>query len=635
MNIEGLISQYSPIGDMITFIICVVILFIIATTLYFARDRKFGYLKKSLHFILVGAVTNMCFFYVVKYQSSAIWAVYVLRDIYHICFLICLYCFLSYLREMLNVERQHFYAVSILTKVLLVAAIVFDVLSPITKFGFCIADGEWTDPVVNPFNIFYFYSVISMLIMLLAFSNRLIKSVRICLIATELVIAMIMGYQAHLNVNTFSSFTYILPILVVMILLHSRPFDDKTGSMGVSSFESYIKQMVRKSKSVDYMVLKLNFGTLDEMPIELGKILSSFWHRNFRHAVLFRLEHDLFLLAIPRKVQNNNSEEKIKEVIEQKLNSYYTKFQIAYKLIGLFDINFIENTTDIIGIIKYLLINMEENSTQLIDSEKREELKLLKIIKESLSDIEKQNNLEDERVLAYCQPIRNMKTGKYDTAEALMRLSLPEKGFIMPAMFISLAEQYGHIHALTRIMLNKICKQIKELEEEGYDFKRISINFAASEIVAEDFCDEILEMISQYDIDPSKIGIELTETQNEKDFMIVKSKMEILKNAGMTIYLDDVGTGYSNLDRIVRYDVDVVKFDRFFILEAEKDNKIVKMMRHLSEAFRDLNYTLLYEGVETEENEELCMQCGADYIQGFKYSEPVPVEELRDFFEKN
>jgi len=128
--------------------------------------------------------------------------------------------------------------------------------------------------------------------------------------------------------------------------------------------------------------------------------------------------------------------------------------------------------------------------------------------------------------------------------------------------------------------------------------------------------------------------IELTESQTEGDFLIINQKMKVLRDAGMTLYLDDIGTGYSNLDRIVCYDVDVVKFDRFFLLEAEKSSKIVKMISHLSQAFRDLDYKLLYEGVETKEHEEICMNCGADYIQGFKYSKPIPIEELRSFFEK-
>ena len=296
--------------------------------------------------------------------------------------------------------------------------------------------------------------------------------------------------------------------------------------------------------------------------------------------------------------------------------------------------SFVEKVSDFIEIVKYLLSIMDENTSFVVDEKKKEELKLYKAITENLADIEKKNNLEDERVLVYCQPIRNMSTGKYDTAESLMRLNLPDIGIVMPGMFVPIAENYNHIHTLTRILLNKLCKKIKELENEGYQFERISVNIAASEIKLEDFCDEIFEIISRNGVNPTKIGIELTETQNERDFIILKNKMKLLKEAGMTLYLDDVGTGYSNLDRIVRYDVDVVKFDRFFLLEAEKNMKIEKMIQHLSQAFRDLDYRLLYEGVETKEHEELCLNCGADYIQGFKYSKPVPIEEVKNFFSR-
>jgi len=277
---------------------------------------------------------------------------------------------------------------------------------------------------------------------------------------------------------------------------------------------------------------------------------------------------------------------------------------------------------------------MGENKMVLVDEKRREELRKIRAIMDNLEDIVSKKDLNDPRVLAYCQPIRNMKTGRFDTGEALMRMSIPDHGMVMPYLFIPLAENMGIIHELTKIMLNKVCTQIRELDGAGYQFKRISINFAASEIRSDRFCPEVLGIIRQNGVDPSRIGIEITESQNEGDFEIVKSKMRELREAGMTLYLDDVGTGYSNLDRIVRYDVDVVKFDRFFLLEAEKDSKVEKMLEHLSQAFKDLEYSLLYEGVENEENEALCMKCGADYIQGFKYSKPIPIEELTNFFEK-
>jgi len=631
MVVEKLVANYSPVGDMITMIICWVLLFVIVRVLSSSRDRKFVFLKRSLHFILFGAGSNIGFYLAISKYECTSWVLYLLRDIYHISFLCCMYCFILYMKNMLDVKGLVANTVAYVTRIVFCLCAILDLFSPITKVGFYEKDGLWYDSLVSAYNFFYVYTLLILCAMLLIYSKRLIRSLRVCLIATEIVVVVIMIYQGFLNINSFSGFTYILPVLVVFILIHSKPFDDKTGALGASSLENFIQQANKSGISVDYMVLKLYVSVIDQLSNELGKVLNSFWHSSFKDAELFSLSSDLYVLAIPRGEKNGNTVKKMDELIDVHFPKYYEQFKLPYKMVKFYDVNFIDTVSDLRGILKYLLQIMEENSTFVVDEKVKEQLKQYKIIGDHLSDIDNKNNLDDERVLVYCQPIRNMRTGKYDTAEALMRLSLPELGLVMPGMFIEIAEQYNHIHALSRIMLNKVCKQIKALEE-GYYFKRISVNFVASEIKADSFCDEILDIINSNGIEPSRIGIELTESQTESDFQIVNKKMKILRDAGMTLYLDDVGTGYSNLDRIVRYDVDVVKFDRFFLLEAEKSMKIVKMMKHLSDAFRDLDYKLLYEGVETEAHEALCQNCGADYIQGFKYSKPVPIKELRDYF---
>lgn len=633
MNSEDLISGYSPVGDIISIVVCLILLFVIAEALYLSNSKRFIFLKRAVHFVLLAACSNVGLYHVVRRFGNVPMAIILLRDIYHFALICCLYCFLVYVKRMLDVKDKFVIATTYFTRIFFCVCLVLDLLSPLTKIGLHLENGNWQDSLLSPYNAFYAYTVLMMAGMLIFYSDRVIRSVRTCLIATELVIILIMVYQAYMNINTFSSFTYLLPIMIVLLTLHSKPFDVKTGSLDKGSFESFLKQMSKQGQSVDYLVLKLYLSMIDQIPNELGKVLSSFWRNAFKEALLFEMSSDLYVLAIPRRNKNGDSERKIRDLVDNYFQGYYEQYQLTYKIAELFDIDFLDSVSDILGILRYLFNNMEDNSTFILDEKKREDLKLFKQVRWQLADIEKKEDMDDPRVLVYCQPIRNMKTGKFDTAEALMRLSLPDYGFIMPSMFIGLAEEYNHIHALSKVLLNKVCKEIKRLEEEGYSFERISVNFAASEIKQEGFCDEIIAAIKKHGINPSKIGIELTESQTEQDFKIVKSKIKILRDAGITLYLDDVGTGYSNLDRIVQYDVDVVKFDRFFLLEAEKSIKIVKMISHLSQAFRDLDYIILYEGVETENHEKLCLTCGADYIQGYKYSKPLPIEEMRKFFE--
>lgn len=634
MNISDLIGGYSPSPDIISITLCWLILFIIEKVLYFAKDSKLKFLTFVLLFITVGSGANLGLYYYITRGGEKPGIVFLFRDLHHINFFLCMYSFILYMKQMLDVKGKLVNVFSYITRSLLIICALLDILSPFTRIGLYHDGNIWFDDIVSPYNFFYMYGVIILLIMMLFYSNRLIHSVRTCLIATYLVVVNIMLYQSITNINKFTGFTYVLPVVVVMILLHSKPFDEKTGALSSSSFDSFVHRTVIQSSHTDYLILKLNMNMLDTLPAEFGKTLNSIRCGMFKDALLFNLKSDVFVLAVPRKNKSSDTEKKFREIAENELQIYYSQYLISYKFIGLFDIDFIENVSDILGIIKYLLLNMDNNTVLMVDENKKNELRIMKQIKNNLDDIENQNNPEDSRVLVYCQPIQNMKTGKFDTAEALMRLDLDNVGLVMPYLFIPIAESYDFIHTLTRIMLNKVCKEIKKLEEEGFSFKRISVDFTAHELQSEEFCDELFGILKENGVEPSKIGVEITETQSESDFLHLKEKIRIMKNAGMTLYLDDIGTGYSNLDRIVQYNVDVVKFDRFFLIEAEKNSNIIKMITHLSEAFRDLNYELLYEGVETEDHENLCVSCGADYIQGFKYSTPVPISELRNYFER-
>lgn len=634
MATKELIANYTPAVDIVSLIICFLLTFVIAKALFFSTDRKFIFIKRNIHFIILSICSNLGFYFVVKQWPSHTTAIIILKVSYHVFLMLSLYCMILYMGHMINIKSRLESFIRYFTRTFFCICLLLELLSPITGFGFHLSNGKWSSPLFNPYTIFYAYSFTFLCCLLLCYPQRIIKYLRLCLAVTGVVIISIMNYQAFVRTNTYTSITYVLPIFIVMILLHSKPFDDKTGALNLASLDSYIQRKSTLKKPVDYIVLHLNTSMINTLPDELGKVLNSFWHNSFRNALSFNITADTFVLAVPKEPKNGNIEEKINGLVNEKLALYYSQYKFPYKLIGLYDMKYIENAEDIIGITKYLLTTMEENSILILDEKRKEEHRIMKIVKENLSDIEKQNNLDDPRVSVYYQPIRNMKTGRFDTAEALMRLNIEGIGLIMPYMFITMAEEYGYIGTLTKILLNKVCKKIKDLENKNIDFKRISVNVSAIDIKSDGFCEELIKIIRENNVNTSKIGIELTESRTDRDFMILNKKMKILRDEGMALYLDDVGTGYSNLDRIVQYEVDVVKFDRFFLLEAEKSMKIIKMMSHLSQAFQDLEYQILFEGVETESHEALCMNCGADYIQGFKYSKPVPEDELELYFSK-
>nr|WP_024864323.1 EAL domain-containing protein [Butyrivibrio sp. FCS014] len=131
-----------------------------------------------------------------------------------------------------------------------------------------------------------------------------------------------------------------------------------------------------------------------------------------------------------------------------------------------------------------------------------------------------------------------------------------------------------------------------------------------------------------------KIAIEITESQNQKDFDAVKETFRKLKSSGITFYLDDFGTGYSNFERIMELPFDIIKFDRSLVMASRSDSKSETMVSYLAHMFTDMNYSVLYEGIEDEEDEVLCTKMYARYLQGYKYAKPIPIQELDKYFVK-
>ena len=252
-----------------------------------------------------------------------------------------------------------------------------------------------------------------------------------------------------------------------------------------------------------------------------------------------------------------------------------------------------------------------------------------------LKDIYEKKDFNDERILVYCQPVYNVMKECYDTAEALMRLRLEEIGMVFPDQFIPLAEEHDYIHEMSRLILNKTCVQKRNLLEAGFQVKRVSVNFSISEMHDEGFCEDVKSIIERVGIPYDKVAFELTETQDEGDFMVLKEKIEELQKNGIKFYLDDFGTGYSNFLRIMELPFDIIKFDRSLVIAAMNSIKSETIVGYLAHMFSDMNYAVLYEGIETDEDEEKCKNMCARYLQGYKYSKPIPIAQLTDYFEKS
>lgn len=439
----------------------------------------------------------------------------------------------------------------------------------------------------------------------------------------------------------FTSLTYVLPFMIYYILFHSNPYDELIGCQNQNSFDARFSDSVAMKRN--FLVVYLNFPQLKNVNYaahneKIEETAANVCRKieQLHHMVhIYRLNNIDFAMILYIK-----DEDKIKQFlnnVEKCLidNLHYSSYNINYKIVAIPN-NLVISTVHKLNSMSDYLLDKINNKTGnqcylATDKDYREFHENYKV-EQLLLDIRNQNNLNDERVLCYAQPIFSVNENSFRTAEALMRLSL-DGTIIYPDKFIPLAEKNHCIHTLTMIMINKVCQTIKEFESK-YDFDAITVNCSSSELSNRDLFDELMNIINTNGIKPQHIRLELTESAIFDDFNMVINNMEKFNKSGIKFYLDDFGTGYSNLERIIGCPFYTIKFDKSLLYKSIDNSAVSDIVSHLTSVFKKQGFVLLIEGVENDEQADYSINKGFDYIQGYKYAKPQPVIKLREYFNK-
>lgn len=439
----------------------------------------------------------------------------------------------------------------------------------------------------------------------------------------------------------FTSLTYVLPFMIYYILFHSNPYDELIGCQNQNSFDARFSDSVAMKRN--FLVVYLNFPQLknvnyaahNEKIEETAANVCRKIEQQHHMVHIYRLNNIDFAMILYIK-----DEDKIKQFlnnVEKCLidNLHYSSYNINYKIVAIPNNPVISTVHKLNSMSDYLLDkinNKTGNQCYLATDKDYREFHENYKVEQLLLDIRNQNNLNDERVLCYAQPIFSVNENSFRTAEALMRLSL-DGTIIYPDKFIPLAEKNNCIHTLTMIMINKVCQTIKEFESK-YDFDAITVNCSSSELSNRDLFDELMNIINTNGIKPQHIRLELTESAIFDDFNMVINNMEKFNKSGIKFYLDDFGTGYSNLERIIGCPFYTIKFDKSLLYKSIDNSAVSDIVSHLTSVFKKQGFVLLIEGVENDEQADYSINKGFDYIQGYKYAKPQPVIKLKDYFNK-
>lgn len=232
----------------------------------------------------------------------------------------------------------------------------------------------------------------------------------------------------------------------------------------------------------------------------------------------------------------------------------------------------------------------------------------------------------------FYQPLVDASTYMLTGAEALMRFSIKKEGvdeceYISPAEFIPVLEETGLIIPAGRWILEQSAKQCSIWNEHVKDF-RVNINVSYIQVMKSDVFSDIMSVIDKYSLQPSCIGIELTESGYLDSITHFNHLWRKLKDNGVYVILDDFGTGYSNLHCLSDLKPNYIKIDRTFTLKALKNKYDYELMTYIIDMAHSLGLKLCIEGVETSDDLRQLRQSGVDYIQGYLFGKPYPAVEF-------
>ncbi len=631
MNDVLFYQNYVIAGDVVAIVLCVVIHVLLHSS-YAVKKRNLNIFRMMHLLIFMASISSIIYHKLLEnLTSQRVLGVYFFRDITYIALIWIYVFFCIYIRNLIEMRPRYkkIFNVSIIGTAILYS--VWMILTPVTKLGFYIDENlaVHQNYYLDMFRLAYVYYMVSIAVLLFAYRKKFIGKMLKCIVWNLFLSFSLMAFQDQFMQTTYICVNFLFPVITVLFLYHHNSYDVATGTLDHHAFDAYVVDMNQRKFSMIFLSIP------DFTKEKLSGLAADFFRMNDKYlsySCSFRLRDNKIVMAYP-KDRNRDVEPLLSELYEE-FKKTYEKKKLEYQIVLIDSSTELSNSKDYLELCDYLEKNMSMNTAYVCTPKNiRDFLKERHVLHE-LHDIYLCDDLNDERVRVFCQPVFNTKTNTFTTAEALMRLELHGLGMVFPDQFIPLAEEHGYIHVLSKIVLNKTCQHVKQMEKQGYSIERVSVNFSIQELHLENFCQDVVSIIEKNQIPFQKIAMELTESRNEKDFNNVKRIMESLQGLGIKFYLDDFGTGYSNFERIIGLPIDIIKFDRSMTILASKNDESRFMVGSFSEIFKKADYQILFEGVEDENDEMQCINMDALYLQGYKYSKPIPMVQLTEFLSK-
>lgn len=451
-----------------------------------------------------------------------------------------------------------------------------------------------------------------------------------------MVAAIIQFLNAKLLLVGFAS---VLGMVILFFELENPEanLDRETSAYNAHALGEYTKQLYDRQEIFASILLAFSDVNIQEdddndtqQRIELMEIVR--YLNKIKDVKVFKtLERELVLIF--------DNEERMQEVFlmlkerfEQPWNQKGNLVYINPYYVLLRDSSMLKNAEEIFQMLRYVRVEgkKSEKHIMILDEKKIEKLKEIEAAENMIVSA-----IEEDRIEVFYQPIYATKKQTFTSAEALVRIREKDGSIVAPGRFIPVAEQTGLIARIGEIVFEKTCAFIADNRlKECYGINYVEVNLSVKQCEKKKLADTYINIMKKYDVDPSCINLEITESASIQTRHIFLGNVQKLLDYGVTFSLDDFGSGESNLNYIVEMPVSIVKFDRDMSQAYFADSKAKFVMEAAMHMIHDMQLQIVSEGVETEAQMKTIVDLGIDYIQGYYFSKPLPTDEFLRFIEQ-
>ena len=507
--------------------------------------------------------------------------------------------------------------------------------SPLTGAVYAIdSAGYHRGPLYAVLTVNSFFYLIMGIILLIRFRRRIRTSVFISALAYHLI--LIAGYTArimfpqYLIMNVFC----LLAILVIFLAFENPDLyiTDRGPAFNTRAFTDWLNDPLhRKDKRILGFAIR-NYN--DERSMYGGTQMDQGLHliimylvKQFPQFLVFYLRGGNFALA----GADGDDWKEIRRVISERfLFPWQAEGADLYLNATYVEIGLSGRTDPSDGIVNTLIYALDEAG-------KSKDIEQTLMTEETLEEINRQievkrwldKALEDDAVEVFLQPIVESRSMQPVAAEALARFRDENGKLIPPGIFIPVAEKNGTINLLGEQTLRKVCAFIGAHSLKDAGFSRINVNLSPIQCMHSNLPTLFSSILKEYGVPAAQIRLEITE-ESMINYAKQEQQIEDLQNCGFQIALDDYGSGFSNLHQVKKYAFSNIKLDMSIVWDYIRDRDA--LLPALVQAFRQMGFSITAEGIETREMADAMAGIGCNYLQGYYFSKPLPMEEFAEKF---